>query len=147
MYGYREIGLGVLMPARVPRARKPAEQLRRRNAPELWTVLPREGCRLPAPKWPIGTASKDEGTLWGRLWALPVAVYWHQIRLEPSIAARYVTLSLERPEHASTAALERELGLTPASMARLRLVVEEPESEPKPLVDPYQHLRDEGPRR
>jgi hypothetical protein len=130
--------------SRLPKPRKPAGQLRRRNRPEEWTVLPAEGCNLLAPKWPIGTASKDEAALWARLWALPVALYWHQIQLEPSIVARYVTLSLERPEHASTAALERELGLTPASMARLRLLVEEPEGDPEPGVDPYQHLRAAG---
>jgi hypothetical protein len=128
--------------ARLPTTpRKPREQLRRRNRPEEWTVLPADGCGLAAPKWPLSKASKAEAALWARLWALPVATYWHQIRLEPTIVSRYVTLCLERPEHASTAALERELGLTPASMARLRLVVEEPEAEAEPAADPYKHLR------
>ncbi len=103
-------------------------------------MLPAEGCRMSAPKWPLGTASKDEASLWARLWALPVASYWWQVTVEPTIVARYVRLALERPEHASVAKLESELGLTPAAMLRLRLLVETPEPEPELVADPYAHL-------
>lgn len=34
-----------------------------------------------------------------------------------------------------------ELGLTPAAVLRLRLVVEQPEPERAPREDPYRHLR------
>jgi hypothetical protein len=43
---------GCKMTTRLPKPRKPSEQLRRRNRPEEWTVLPAEGCDLPAPPWP-----------------------------------------------------------------------------------------------
>jgi hypothetical protein len=123
---------------RLPRPLKPREQLRRRNAPESWTVLPREGCKLPVPKWP---GPGRVPALWGRLWKLPVACYWHELQVEPSIVATYVTLSQRKPEHASVLKLATELGLTPAAMLRLRLVVEVPEPETKPTADPYRHLR------
>jgi hypothetical protein len=129
------------MPSKLPRSRKPAEQLRRRNRPEEWTVLPFEGCSLPLPKWPLGSPSGDESALWKSLWKLPVALFWHDQRIEPTVIARYARLALDRPEHATVSALERELGLTPAAMLRMRLIVEAPEAEPEPVDDPYQHLR------
>jgi hypothetical protein len=129
------------MPARVPKPRKPPEQLRRRNAPEQWTVLPAEGCRLSVPKWPDGTPTKAEGDLWKRLWSLPVACWWHDQRLEPSIVARYVSLRFAKPALAVLSRIEGELGLTPAALLRMRLVVEPPESEPEQGPDPYAHLK------
>jgi hypothetical protein len=129
------------MPSRVPKPRKPPEQLRRRNRPEEWTVLPSEGCNLPAPKWPSGTPAKAEGDLWKRLWKLPIAAWWHEQKIEPSVVARYVVLAIEKPAHASVSRLEADLGLTPAALLRMRLVVEVPEPEAKPTADPYRHLR------
>ena len=55
------------MAGRVPKQRKDPGQLRRRNAPETWTALPSEGCRLPAPKWPSGKATPAEAALWKRI--------------------------------------------------------------------------------
>jgi hypothetical protein len=125
----------------MPARRKPLEQLRRRNRPEEWVVLPSAGCSTPAPTWPAGKPSLSETGLWKRLWKLPIAAWWHEQRIEPFLVARYVRLSLKKPEHATVGQLERELGLTPASMLRLRLVVEVPEPETKPTADPYRHLR------
>jgi hypothetical protein len=48
---------------------------------------------------------------------------------------------MKKPEHATVATLERELGLTPAAMLRMRLVVEEPEPVEQPTESPYSHLR------
>jgi hypothetical protein len=39
------------------------------------------------------------------------------------VIARYVSLSVSKPEHATVGRLESELGLTPAAMLRMRLVV------------------------
>lgn len=126
----------------MPAAKKPSETLRRRNAPELWTVLPAAGCKLPPPKWPMGgKPSPAEADLWRRLWKLPVASWWHEQRIEPSVVARYVTLAIEKPSLAVVGALERDLGLTPAGMARLRLVVEQPEPEKQKEADPYAALK------
>jgi hypothetical protein len=128
---------------RLPKPRKPGEQLRRRNRPEEWVSLPAEGCELAIPKWPAGgKPSPAETALWKRLWKSPIACYWHSQAVEPFVVASYVRLAIEKPAHASVLALARELGLTPASLQRMRLVVEEPEPEPAAtVVDPYQHLR------
>jgi len=131
------------MATRLPKTRKPSEQLRRRNAPEQWTSLPAEGCSISAPSWPFGRPSKGEADLWARLWALPIAVWWHEQRIEPTIVATYVRLATTRPEHASCLKLMTELGLTPAALQRLRLIVEAPEPEAE-AADPYKHLRVAG---
>jgi hypothetical protein len=75
------------------------------------------------------------------LWTLPVAAWWHEQQLEPSIVARYVILAISKPEHASVTQLENALGLTPAAMLRMRLIVEQPEPQAKPASDPYRHLK------
>jgi len=129
------------MPAGLPRSRKPPEQLRRRNAPESWTVLPSVGCKLSVPKWPCGKPSAAEAALWRRLWTLPIACWWHDQRVEPFVVASYVSLALAKPEHATVMALARELGLTPASLQRMRLIVEAPEPVVAIGPDPYAHLR------
>jgi hypothetical protein len=129
------------MAGRIPKAGKPREELRRRNRPEEWTVLPAEGCALAAPAWPTAKPSKPEADLWARLWRLPVAAWWHEQSVEPFVVARYVRLALERPEHATVSRLEGELGLTPAALLRLRLVVEHPEPEAAGEPDHYEHLR------
>ena len=75
------------------------------------------------------------------MWALPIAVWWHEQRIEPTIVATYVRLAATKPEHASCLKLMTELGLTPASLQRLRLIVEAPETEAEAQLDPYKHLR------
>lgn len=132
------------MGSRLPKPRKDPETLRRRNAPESWTVLPADGCSQATPAWPFVKPSKPELELWARLWALPVAVYWHDQRIEPTIVGAYVKLATTRPEHASCLALMKELGLTPAALQRLRLIVEAAEPEAVDAPDPYQHLRVAG---
>jgi hypothetical protein len=119
--------------------RKSPDQLRRRNPPEQWTSLPAEGCKLPTPKWPGPTRKAPE--LWARLWRLPIAAYWHEQRIEPSVVARYVMLSTSKPESPAVSRLEGELGLTPAAMLRMRLVVEPPEEAKAEEPDHYAHLR------
>jgi hypothetical protein len=127
---------------RLPRPSKPREQLRRRNRPEEWVVLPAAGCTLPVPKWPASEKpSPAEAALWKRLWRLPIAEWWHQQAIEPFVVASYVSLAIAKPAHASVLALARELGLTPASLQRLRLLVEQPESQATATTDPYKHLR------
>jgi hypothetical protein len=119
-------------------ARKPTEQLRRRNPPEQWTSLPAEGCSLPVPEWPSSGRAPE---LRERLWRLPVALWWHEQRIERSIVAAYVNLAESKPAHANTLNLARELGLTPASMLRMRLIVEEAEPAADEEPDHYAHLK------
>jgi hypothetical protein len=107
--------------ARLPTTpRKPPETLRRRNAPESWTSLPAAGCSLAAPKWPFGKPSKDDADLWSRLWALPIAEWWHEQRIEPTIVATYVPLATSKPEHASCLKLMTELGPSPVISPNVR---------------------------
>jgi hypothetical protein len=82
-----------------------------------------------------------EAVRWAELWRLSVACWWHEQQVAASVIARYVTMSLQKPEHATVGQLERELGLTPAAMLRMRLVVETPEPELELGPDPYAHLR------
>jgi hypothetical protein len=131
------------MAGRIPRSAKPPGQLRRRNRPEEWVVLPRDGCTLPVPRWPNGKPSKDEAVLWQRLWKAPVAALWHEQAIDASVVARYVELRFAKPGLAALSRIEGELGLTPAALLRMRLVVEQPEPAPEPVQDPYAHLRAE----
>lgn len=126
----------------MPAPLKAPGQLRKRNRAELCTVLPPEGCSTAPPSWPNGTATKDEADLWGRLWKLPIAAWWHEQQIEPYVVARYVRLAIEKPQHASVSTLETALGLTPAAMLRMRLVVEPEEGTPNAGPSPYQHLRE-----
>ena len=78
--------------------------------------------------------------MWVRLWALPVACYWRETHTDPFVVARYARLALATPAHAAVSRLETELGLTPAALLRMRLVVETPEEEAAEAADPYAHL-------
>jgi hypothetical protein len=127
------------MPSRLPKNAKPRAAVRRGNRPEGWTLLPPK-CTLRAPAWPLDQPSAAEKALWLRLWSGPIGAWWHDQHVEPGLVASYARLALEKPGHAGTLALARELGLTPAAMLRMRLVVEEPEPEPEPGPDPYAHL-------
>lgn len=110
------------MPGPAP---KPADQVRRRNAPAANTVkLPPEGRSGDAPAWPL---AGDTPATWDALWHTPQAAAWERLGWT-RVVARYVhILTLcENPE-AMTAALlaearqmEDRLGLTPMSMLRLR---------------------------
>jgi hypothetical protein len=98
---------------------------------------------VAAPRWPDGAPLPSEAELWKRLWAWPVAAWWHEQGVDPSVIARYVSLRFASPALATLSRLEAELGLTPATMARLRLTVEEPEVEAVAAPDPYAHLKAE----
>ena len=112
--------------------RKPPEQLRRRNAPEQWIALPQK-CRLAAPDWPLGDLDTDEKGLWTSLWSRPVAAWWHEQRIDPMLVARYVRTVLEKPGAPMLSKIENDLGLTPASLVHLHLIVETPD---EPAADP-----------
>jgi hypothetical protein len=132
------------MATRLPKPRKPPETLRRRNAPEQWTVLPAVGCDLDVPPWPFVKPSKAELELWARLWALPVAVYWWDQHIEPTIRGLLRQARHDAPGTCSCLALMKELGLTPAALQRLRLIVEAPEPVEVEGEDPYRHLQVAG---
>lgn len=110
------------MPGPAP---KPADQVRRRNAPAANTVkLPPEGRRADAPDWPLAGEAPQT---WVDLWATPQAAAWERLGWT-RVVARYVhILTLcEQPAEMTAALLgearqmEDRLGLTPMSMLRLR---------------------------
>lgn len=88
-----------------------------------WIVLPAEGRRGAAPRWPLTVADDDalaerEAAVWRRLWATPQAVQWQRMRQEMEVAlyARRL-VEAEKPGSAtSTGTLVRQmadaLGLT-----------------------------------
>jgi len=79
-------------------APKPADQRRRRNAPQggEWVDLPREGRKGPAPKWMLpGKAPKAEVLkLWRWAWGTPQATMWEGLALEPFVA-RWCVLTVD----------------------------------------------------
>jgi hypothetical protein len=110
-----------------PPPKHPEDRVRRNRPPELRPLPPT--CDIDAPAWPSGPrASKAKSEVWGELWSLPIANWWHQQCISPRIVQRYVIAHLEaiRGDHgaASQAArLERDLGLTPEALSKLRLEV------------------------
>lgn len=110
------------MPGPAP---KPADQVRRRNAPAANTVkLPPEGRTGDAPDWPL---AGDAPETWVDLWATPQAAAWERLGWT-RVVARYVHIlgMCEQPDQMTAALLsearqmEDRLGLTPMSMLRLR---------------------------
>ena len=126
-----------------PRPKRHGPELPRRGEHGETTVLPVAGCGKRAPAWPVGEPTDDELSIWESLWALPVAAWWWEVQVSSLVVSRYVTLRISKPEHAATGQLERELALTPASMARAKLVVGRPEPKRKTTESPYRELFDE----
>jgi hypothetical protein len=89
-------------------------------------LLPTGISRAKAPDWPFGTPTTDEAALWADLWRRPVAHLWRAQFIAPAVVARYVRVLLRNPAAGSLAQQESALGLTPASLARLRVTFEEP---------------------
>lgn len=54
--------------------------LKRERDKETWTRLPKEGCALDVPDFPIefGQLNDEERVAWERLWRSPQAIVWHR---------------------------------------------------------------------
>jgi hypothetical protein len=123
--------------------RKPSQEpiRREKRADGEWFVLPSSGCSRPIPRWPHGTPSPAEAARWRRLWRLPIAVWWWEQQIDPDLIGRYVRLAYSKPHLGSISRIENDLGLTPAGMMRLRLVVEGPEEPKWQPRGRYDHVR------
>jgi hypothetical protein len=122
----------------VPNLPKPPEQRRRRNLSPPAGTLPAEGPRSRPPRWPFGTPSEAERTIWSDLWRRPIAALWHAQRTPPVVIARYVSDLVKGGSSGALTRQESELGLTPTALARLHLKVEatgEPETPADPFAD------------
>ncbi len=114
----------------------------RRTTQPSYDLLPRDGCKRRAPVWPFGKPSPDELTLWRDLWRRPVAEMWWSQCIASAVIARYVHAAVidaasDAPKlGAALHALEADLGLSPASLARLHLRVE-PAPELRVVADPF----------
>jgi hypothetical protein len=82
--------------------------------------------RQKPPEWPLDGPDQAESALWADLWRRPVAHLWRQNYIAPIVVARYVRVVLASPGNGSLTQLENGLGLTPASLARLKVTFEEP---------------------
>jgi hypothetical protein len=118
----------------MPNTLKPPEQRRRRNKPEQWTILPSEGCSLAPPGWPLERKpTKAEASYWAKVWELPIAWWWHEQKISPFVIARYVrtycqdVIDPNRKLGPAVSRMERDLGLHPEALVKLRLVVAEDE--------------------
>lgn len=118
-----------------------------RKVEPRFTALPAGGPGRPAPKWPDGKPSPDEARLWADLWARPIAWWWWEQRIPPVVVARYVRQTvLDRDEPKlklglALSRLERDLGLTPEALEKLRLTVEPSESKKPRRKSAYAHLK------
>ena len=70
--------------------------------------------------------SDAESALWIDLWKRPVAHLWRGLYIAPMVIARYVRVLSSNPASGSLAQMESALGLTPASLGRLRVQFEAP---------------------
>lgn len=122
---------------------------RQKFSEKVIRTLPKSGCDLPAPDWPlINEPSKDELSLWLRLWKRPQAVVWHELQsYEP--VARYVAQSVLSQHQESSAtlirelrALEASLGLSPESMHKLGWAIEDDSQPTNPWGTPDYDLRE-----
>lgn len=109
----------------------------RRPAEGSATTLPTVPSRLKAPPWPFGTPSEVELTLWRDLWRRPVAHLWRSQHIAPMVVARYVRVLVANPAAGSLAQMESGLGLTPASLGRLKVSFAQPRP---PLSDAAEQL-------
>jgi hypothetical protein len=99
---------------------------RGRAGDQEWTVLPREGRKGRAPKFPLEDPTAQELTLWATLWKKPQAVMWDRLGLQLQVAA-YTRTFLESVSRfgsptLKTAALrmEGELGISIPGMHQHR---------------------------
>jgi hypothetical protein len=75
--------------------------------------------------------------LWRDLWRRPVAHLWRSQFIPPVAVARYVRVVLRNPAAGSLAQSESQLGLTPASLGRLKVSFAAPHA---PLSDEAERL-------
>lgn len=100
---------------------------RRSNRSKARFVLPSEGRKGKAPKWPLpGRQLPGEADVWRALWSTPQAVAWEHLGWVRTVA-RYcrVLVEAETPGAkplvlAEARQLEDRLGLSPMAMLRLQ---------------------------
>jgi hypothetical protein len=121
-------------------------------------ILPSEGRQGPPPKWPSAhKPSPAERALWRRLWSLPQACAWEAIPGTAEIVSRYCRTSClaarlldEGKVHAALLAqlraMEMDLGLTAAAMARLRWTIDDGDTGTSGQVTPLRPVRRQRPR-
>lgn len=102
----------------------PKENVVRRNPRVGPLVLPAEGRKDDAPRWPLADAMHPlEETLWADLWATPQAVAWERHGWN-RVVARYcrvvlIAETMDKDAMSEARQLEDRLGLTPRSMRTL----------------------------
>lgn len=122
-----------------PAPKDPAQRRRRNSTGTSKTLLPAEGRKGAAPRWPL-TVGKP--TLWAGLWKLPQSVVWERTGMI-RVVARYAVLLEQAEQVDATAALlgevrqlEDRLGLNPKAMRSLLWEISSDEVAEKRTVAP-----------
>ncbi len=125
------------MPGKGPAPLKKADDKRRSNAGQGFTVLARNARDgKEVPPWPLPTAEDSaleilEAAEWARLWSLPQADEWERMRCEPTVAL-YVRVFVKASATGGDPKLLNEfrqldskIGISPRAMLDLRWYTEE----------------------
>lgn len=122
-----------------PKPRPGTKWSRHRTDERPITYLPPDGCQDEPPPLPPGRDwTEAEASYWDELWSTPHAAVWDD-SVFPVVAALVVATSTilggGRPSAqliGEQRALMNDLGLTPASMERMRWVIGEPPQTVRP---------------
>lgn len=90
--------------------------------------VPAVGRQGDPPAWPgPGKGSAKHLAYWADLWSRPVACAWEALQIPPETVARYVVAYFKSlSDHlwaGPVARLERDLGLTPEAMMKMKIRV------------------------
>ena len=124
------------MAGKGPAPLKAASDKRRPNATPGFRQLPWDGRAGDPPAWPLGEATSAELELWNKLWSLPQATMWEQMRCEDTVALytrAFLVVANEITDDKmlnQVRQLDSKLGLSPRALMDLRW-----EIEPTPLDD------------
>lgn len=126
----------------------PSAQVRERDEGE-WVVLPREGRKGKAPRWPLdGGMTPREKSLWKRMWQKPQAVMWERLSLIEEVATyvRRFTEAEQRGAPVAVGTLVRQmsdsLGLTTPGLRMNRWKIEAQLEREAEVVSTAPSMRD-----
>jgi hypothetical protein len=109
-----------------------------------WTRLPKSGCTLDVPEWPIefGEQTIEEEIVWNRLWHTPQAIVWHNDGVKDLVVVYTRTLlqAASRQAAATTLTAFRQYGdqllLSTPALRAMRYFIEGGPEEIFMIQDP-----------
>jgi len=109
---------------------KASSDKRRPNATPGFRQLPWDGRQGDPPQWPLSDSSPREVALWKKLWTLPQATMWEQMRCEDTVALytrAYLVVADDITDDKmlnQVRQLDSKLGLSPRALQDLRWEIE-----------------------